>query len=61
MARAVCLRPLIVEARVLARVNSCGVSGRQSGAGTDFSPVLRFNTLKLIPLWISILIYHLER
>jgi hypothetical protein len=38
MAQAVSRRPVILEARVRARVNPCGSGGEQSGTGTGFSP-----------------------
>jgi hypothetical protein len=38
MAQVVSRRSLTAEAQVSARVNLCGVCGRQSGTGTGFSP-----------------------
>jgi hypothetical protein len=38
MAQVVSHRPLTAEARVRARVNSCGICGGQSGTGTGLSP-----------------------
>jgi hypothetical protein len=38
MTQVVSRRPLTAEARVRARVNSCGICGGQSGTGTGFSP-----------------------
>jgi hypothetical protein len=38
MAQAVSRRPLTAETRVRARVNSCGICGKEIGTGTDFSP-----------------------
>jgi hypothetical protein len=38
MAQVVSRRPLTVEARVRARVNPCGICGKQIGTGTGFSP-----------------------
>jgi hypothetical protein len=37
MAHVASRRPLTAEARVRARVNPCGICGRQSGTGTGFS------------------------
>jgi hypothetical protein len=38
MAQVVSRRPVTAEARVRARVNTCGICGGQSGTGTGFSP-----------------------
>jgi hypothetical protein len=38
MAQVVSRRSLTAEARVHARVNSCGICGGQRGTGTGFSP-----------------------
>jgi hypothetical protein len=38
MAQAVSRWPFAAEALVRARVNPCGICGRQSGTGTGFSP-----------------------
>jgi hypothetical protein len=38
MAQVVSRRPLTAMARVRARVNPCGICGRQSGTGTGLSP-----------------------
>jgi hypothetical protein len=38
MAQVVSRRPLTAEARVRARVNTCGICDGQSGTGTGFSP-----------------------
>jgi hypothetical protein len=38
MTQAVSRRPLTAEARVRSRVSPCGICGRQSGTGEDFSP-----------------------
>jgi hypothetical protein len=38
MAQAVRRRPLTAETRVRARVNPCGMRGRQSGTDTGLSP-----------------------
>jgi hypothetical protein len=53
-AQVVSRRPLTAEARVLARVNSCGICGGQSGTGTGFSPV------SIIPPSLSKLISSAE-
>jgi hypothetical protein len=45
MAQEVSRRPLTAEARVHARVSSCGICGGQSGIGTGFLRVLRFSQL----------------
>jgi hypothetical protein len=47
-------RPITVEARVRARVSSCGISGGQSGTGTGFLRVLQFSPVNIIPPWLSI-------
>jgi hypothetical protein len=36
MAQAVSRQPLTAEARLRSQASTCGVSSRQSGAGTDF-------------------------
>jgi hypothetical protein len=36
MFQVVSRRPLTAEARVCARVNTCGICGGQSGTGTEF-------------------------
>jgi hypothetical protein len=49
MAQAVNRWPLTAEARVLARVDPCGICSGQSGTGVDFSPRLRFSPASIIP------------
>jgi hypothetical protein len=57
MAQVVSRRPLTAEARVRARVNPCGIRGRQSGTGTGFSPSsFVFSCLYIIPQSLSKLI-----
>jgi hypothetical protein len=48
MAQAVSRRTLTAEAVVRARVNPCGICGKQSGTGTGFSP-----SCSVFPLSIS--------
>jgi hypothetical protein len=59
MAQAVSRRPLIAEARVCARVSSCGVYGGQSGTETVFLEFVGFHPVSIIPPWLSMLICHL--
>jgi hypothetical protein len=49
MAQAVSRRSLTEEARVLSRVNACGICGGQSGTGTGFSPSCGFSPVNFIP------------
>jgi hypothetical protein len=48
IAQAVSLQPLTAAARVQAQVRSCGICGRQSGAGVGFLRALRLPLLILI-------------
>jgi hypothetical protein len=59
MAQAVSRRHLTAEASVRARVSPCGICGGQSGAGTGLSPSSSVFPVKIIPPYLSILMYHL--
>jgi hypothetical protein len=59
MAQAVSHRPLIVEARIRARVSQCGICGGQAALGQVFFRVLRFSAVGIISPCLSVLIYHL--
>jgi hypothetical protein len=60
MAQAVSCWHLSAEARVHAWVSPCGICGGQIGTGTGFSLAFQFSSGSIIPLWLSILIYHLR-
>jgi hypothetical protein len=59
MAQAVRHRPLTAEDWIRARINPCGFYGGQSGSGIVFPPIFSVSPVNIIPLWHSILIYHL--
>jgi hypothetical protein len=59
MAQAVSRRLLTADARLDARVITCGICCGQSGSGTGFSRSYRFSPVSIIPLCLSILVYHL--
>jgi hypothetical protein len=56
IAQAVSRQPVTAEARVRARLSSCGICGGQRDR--SFS-VLQLFLVIIIPLWLSILVYHL--
>jgi hypothetical protein len=56
MAQVVSLRPLTAEAQVSPR----GICGEQSGNLIDIYWSFLVFTVNIIPLWLSILIYHME-
>jgi hypothetical protein len=51
--------PLTAESRVRSRIGPCDICGGQSGTGTVFSPSSSAVPFNFIPLWFSVLIYHL--
>lgn len=51
-------QPLTTEARILARVTSCGIVDRVS-LGRNFLRILLFLPVSIIPPWLSILIRHM--
>jgi hypothetical protein len=57
MAQAVSSRPLIAEARILARVSPV-ICGGQIGTGTGFSPSFSLFPVIIIPPWLFVLIFH---
>jgi hypothetical protein len=59
MVQAVSHLSLAAKVQVRAWVSLCGICGGQSGIETRFLQVLGFPPVCIIPLWLSILMYHL--
>jgi hypothetical protein len=58
-AQAVSRRLLTTDTRVRAQGNPCGICGKQSGTGTDFSKSHFVFLVNIIPPWLSVLMYDL--